>query len=320
MLLEMFHSGGKIGVNMFLFISGWYLCDSEKFNIKRPFYLMTEVFLYSVIFVLCGILLSSLTVKSAIRLIFAIPFGNWEFITCYFMMICFSYWINQFLKNISLNQMTVLIAFMSITWSIFPDLTTADFGMSTLTWYLFIYILAAYVKRIYDKIQYSSRKCLVLGCSAYGCIFLSEVTLKFMGRYHIKFAEISEHFRNINSVFLVLTVVFIFLSFIKMKPQENKVIQLLASTSLAVFIIHHNDALRSFIWTQVFHNADYADSPFLILHAVITVIIIFTFGFLVDMLRQNTIGKLEKKIFDKKLNDWQIKLNDFMNRKQEEQL
>ena len=295
MIVELLHSGGKLGVNIFLFISGWYLCDSQKCNIKRPFYLITEVLVYSIAFVICGLLLSSLQVKEIIKMVFAIPHRNWEFITCYFMMICFAYWINLFLNNITANQFTVLIVFVLITWSIFPTLVKAEFGMSTLTWYVFVYLLAAYVKRIYDKIILSYKQCFLIGILSYVFILCTECILKWMGRYHIKFAEMSEHLRQINSLFIVLTVVFLFLGFEKLPPHENKVIQQIASTSLAVFIIHDNGALRSFIWNRVFHTADLVDSPFLLLHALIASIAIFVFGFIIDMIRQNTIGKVEKK-------------------------
>lgn len=314
LLVGFLHVGGKLGVNIFLFISGWYLCDSEKLNIKRPFYLITEVLFYCFIFIIIGLILGNLDIKDIIKLLLAIPFGRWEFITCYFMMICFSYWINKLIHNINIKQFKVLIIFLLFVWCIVPTFIKADFGMSTLTWYIFIYILAAYTKNVYTKYKFSSAKYFLIGIASYLLILISEVVLKLLGLKFEIFGEHYEHFRSLNSILVLSTTVFIFLGFVKLAPRENNFVQVIASTSLAVFIIHDNIVLREFIWNNIFHTANFSDSKFLIIHALITAITIFTFGTIVDLIRKKTFGVLEKKLFNNKLSECQNKLNDYLEK------
>jgi hypothetical protein len=97
-----------------------------------------------------------------------------------------------------------------------------------------------------------------------------------------------------------------------MKPRNSFFVQKIASTSLAVFIIHDNGALREFIWNNIFHNSDYLNSPFLIVHALLTAIIIFVVCSVIDLIRQNTIARVEKKIVDEKLRKLELRLNDYL--------
>jgi hypothetical protein len=204
------------------------------------------------------------------------------------------------------------MVFVFVVWCLFPTLTKADFGMSTLTWYIFIYMLAAYIKLIYNRIKLSSSKCFFIGIVSYLLILISEVLMEYIGTFISIFSSKSEHFRQLNSILVLFVTVFVFLGFEKMKPRNSFFVQKIASTSLAVFIIHDNGALREFIWNNIFHNSDYLNSPFLIVHALLTAIIIFVVCSVIDLIRQNTIARVEKKIVDEKLRKLELRLNDYL--------
>lgn len=99
---------------------------------------------------------------------------------------------------------------------------------------------------------------------------------------------------NIN--FLALTCSFsMFMLFKNIKIKQNKVINTIAASTFGVLMIHANsDAMRTFLWQDLLRNTSYYNSPFLVVHAVVSVLLVYIVCVLIDQAR---IRFLEKPLF-----------------------
>ena len=173
--VQFLHFGGKLGVNLFIFISGYYSSTSKKVNFRHIIKFVLEVTFYSIIFAGIGLAFSTLDTKGLIKMLIPIPFGQWPFITCYFMLMCLSFWINKLIYAMTEKQHFALLLFLGFTWCLVPTFMKADFAMSTFTWYVYIYLVAGYVRRIIDTIQYTSKKMIGIALGAIGLYYSSKL-------------------------------------------------------------------------------------------------------------------------------------------------
>ena len=86
-----------------------------------------------------------------------------------------------------------------------------------------------------------------------------------------------------------------FMFFKNVKIKNSKAINLLASTTFGVFLIHANsEAMRIWLWKNVLKNVEIYNSQWLYIHALLSPIIIFLVCSVIDMAR---IFLLEKPFF-----------------------
>lgn len=314
-IIEFLHLGGKIGVDIFIFISGWFMSTSTKFDVRRIIKLCLQVLFYSVILAALGNILNTLSKEDTVRMLGAIPFSNWIFITSYFMLFCLSPFLNIIIRNISKRQFVTLLIFLGVTWCVIPTFIPADFDMSNTSWYIYLYLLAGFMRKYEADLPKNPKKWLAIGLGSLFLILLSEVVLEFMGVYVAPvFGHHAEHFRNMNSILVLFTVVGVFMGIVQQKPRYNSVVPKIASTSLAVFILHDNRALRPVIWTKIFKTTSYADSHILIIHAFITAIIVFVVTGIIDLIRQYTIERWVMKLIDPIISKAEIKYKMFLDK------
>ncbi len=311
--VQFLHSGGKFGVNLFIFISGYYSSTSKRVNFRHISKFVLEVIFYSIIFAFIGYYFHTLSMKGIIKTLAAIPFGQWPFITCYFMLMCLSFWTNKLIYALTEKQHLALLVFLGFTWCLVPTFLKAEFAMSTFTWYMYVYLVAGYVRRVIDKINYSPKTMFLICAGSFGVIWLSELVLTWVGVHYFRFAlSKAEHFRHINSLFILIATVSLVIGVLKLEPKHNPFIQVIASTTLGIFMIHDNKAMIPLIWTGIFRTDQFAGSRFLILHALGTCILIMAVCVILDLIRQQTVGRLEDKLFGKEIDDLDRKINAFL--------
>ena len=86
-----------------------------------------------------------------------------------------------------------------------------------------------------------------------------------------------------------------FMLFKNIKIKQNKVINTIAASTFGVLMIHANsDAMRTFLWQDLLRNTSYYNSPFLVVHAVVSVLLVYIVCVLIDQAR---IRFLEKPLF-----------------------
>jgi hypothetical protein len=79
--------------------------------------------------------------------------------------------------------------------------------------------------------------------------------------------------------------------FVSLKINYNKCINIVASATFGVYLIHVHSIIRQFLWVDIFQNAQYQDRLILIPYSIAVVVVVFAVCSLIDLFRQQLIER-----------------------------
>jgi surface polysaccharide O-acyltransferase-like enzyme len=286
--------GGKVGVDLFILISGYYLIANKEvaISIDKVIKYIGQVFFYSVVIFIVGCLvdISNWGIKSFIKAFFPISFSTWWFASSYFVMYLLHPYINKLLINIDKSLYQKLLALLIICWSIVPTLTTASYGGNAL-WFVTLYALSGYI-RLYGLNSKFTAKYYFLFFLVCSCLtYLSSVIFILLGNKWSVFAKYVPYFFGEAKITTLLISVSLFMTFAMLKLNYCKWINVLGSATFGVYLIHDNTIIRSFLWINLFKNAHYQERLVLIPYSLIVVAAVYIICTCIELLRQAFIEK-----------------------------
>ena len=330
LIIESFYFLGELGVNLFILITGYFQVKG-KFSGKKLIKLIIEVNFYNIIIVfayhyLNGSLFYLITSKKdMILLFFSVIFQKYWFISYYIVLYILSPFINKIIKNMSKVDFQKILLVSLLIFCVIPTIfgfklnNPEAFGQyNRFVWFIILYLLGAYI-RLYSLKLFSKKKntILIAIVSFMTMVFGIIIIYTFKDIFvKIGTTEVA-YFWHPNSIPMLLLSVAIFELFKNMELKYNKVINKIASTTLAIYILHDN-ALSSFLWTKVFKNLKYLNSKYYLFGIIISTLIIFTVGMIVDLIRQQiekiTVNKfLESKTYKNIEQKWKKITTSILN-------
>ena len=301
LIVQFLTIGGKVGVNIFIIITGYFMINS-RFKIKKLLNLIFQTFTYTFIFLIINFFIGSLNIKDTLKSIFPVIYSQYWFITDYIILYIFSPFINKFIRNINENDMKKLILMLVIIFSIMPTFVFARFEISNLVWFLLLYIIGAYINKYYQIKNNSKRNDIIIAILSYLSIFGTIILFDLLSSKIRLFDGRELHFTAMNSTLVLISSIFIFLTFKNIKINKSKFINRVASTVLGVYVIHENVFMRDIIWKKILNCTKYVNSNYFIISSVTSIAIVFIIASLIEFLRQETIGKFQNKMIEKILN------------------
>lgn len=293
--LQCFGFAGKIGINCFVFITGYFMIKSQ-FKFQKLLKLYLEIKFYNLIIYMLFLIVGGETVsisrclKMGFNIVYEVGGDFTATFVFLYMLIPF---INAMLLNLNQKLHLILIGILVFLYTIISTFLFHD-TYSNLGWMITTYIIAAYV-RLYPCKWFENKKLYI-----WSTIF--SVALSWASILVVDFVGSKVGFKNYYHMvanehkFLALACSFsLFMLFKNIKIKQNKVINTIAASTFGVLLIHANsDAMRKFLWQDVLHNASYYNSPFLIVHAILSVILVYVVCVCIDQVR---IHLLEKPLF-----------------------
>ena len=294
--LFIFGAWGKIGINCFLLITGYYMCKS-RISLKKFLKLLFEVEFYRMviffIFLLCG--MECLEKVNIINAIWPFTYVEHNFTGCYLLFYLFIPYINKLIENMNKKEHEILILLMFFIYSVLGNISQFKVVFNYITLYVYIYLIGAYI-RLYP-IEFFYRKKTILGITF---ILIILCILSIIYCLYADTLNIYYYVSDSNKVLSVLTSICLFVCFKNMDIKYNKIINNVASSIFGVLLIHANsDAMRIFLWNTVLNNVEMFDSNYLYIHAISSVIIVFLICTLIDQIR---IKFIETPFFEKIIN------------------
>lgn len=295
---------GKIGVDIFIIISAWFVVD-KKFKYNKFIKLFGEVWFYSIVILLLFLFVldsvDNIGIKQIICSILPILTGSNWFITAYVILMLISPFlnetINKFDKKILKNILiTMFILSVLINGTISKFLVDAG---NNIFFFTFLYLLIGYIKKYNCLKDTSYKRNLLISAISFAVYVLSVVLLAIIGHALGDNPTILKHsgyFCRPNTIFTLITSLELFIATVKMKPFESKIINKIAGATFGVYLIHDNSLMRPYIWQTIFKCTNFANSPYLILYEICVVLIIYVVCTLIDLLREVTVEKLWLKI------------------------
>ena len=288
--------GGNFGVNVFVLISGYFLIldDSGVFNLKKVLKIWGQVFFYSVlIYIVFGLLgVSEFSFPGLVKTIFPIISEGWWFASTYFVLFLLHPFLNMFLNHIDKKTFQSLLVLLIIIWCIIPSFSFSEYQSNNLLWFITLYAIAAYI-RLFNLNPVFKLKHYVFLCILFSVLrYLSGIILIIIGT---KIAFATAHslaFYRMQSVLTLLSALSMFMVFKNINMSYKRWINVIASASFGVYLIHDHRVVREFLWIKLFNVALYQNSLLLIPYSLGVVFFIYLTCTIIDILRQAVFEKV----------------------------
>ena len=282
--------GGKVGVNIFVLISGFFLIENTErlFQPKKLLKFWGQVVFYSITTYFLSIVLqiNNFDIKQIIKICFPITYPGWWFASTYFMLYLIHPFLNTLLHDLNKNVYQYLILLLVLCWSIIPTLTTQLFESNSLLWFITLYVIAGYAKIYGFNERLKSKHYFFLFLIVLVCSYLISVSFLVLGTKRNELAVHAIDFFGMERFPILLMALFLFMTFAKLKIKYNKWINVIASATFGVYLIHDSSYIRYYIWWNIFKINQYQESLFLIPYSILVVFIIYVLCTGIEMVRK----------------------------------
>ncbi|RDU22172.1 acyltransferase family protein [Anaerosacchariphilus polymeriproducens] len=298
---------GEIGVDCFIFISGYFLVNST-FNFKKLLKLELEVLLYSIGIAIIYYVVShgNIGMKEMIKACLPTLSGQYWFMSAYILLYMLSPFINLLIKSLSQRMHLLCIMVLFSIYILIPTFTMFTIaGSSNIMLFITLYLIAAYIRLYPNATNYFNHMKLNIIM-----IVLSYIIIILPIIIYSKLGIISyNYFMGAHSLPLVVCSLSLFLAFKNMNISYNRIINWLAGSVLGVYLIHDNPIVRNYIWKYIFRNNTFLNSKFLVFHAIGAIIIIFVVCMAIDKIRISLVERPLWKAINPKIDKLMIKVS-----------
>ncbi len=295
-LVQFLALGGKLGVNCFVLISGYFLSTNTKgIHWKGMLKFVLQVTVFSLGIQTAGWItgLAHFSPENLLRACFPLLYWEWWFASVYFILLFLSPYLNKAMHAIDQKTHLYCIVTLICIWSVIPTVIGAYMESNNLTWFITLYILAGYIRK-YNTSFFTNRKLQValLGIST-GLILLLVLGQDFVG-YQMKINMTLDDIPYVSQMWnplLTVQSVSLFCVFHNLPIKPSKTINTIASAMFGVYLIHDSNLLRPYLWLTLFENKAYQYSPYLFAHAAGAIAAVFAVCTVLSLLYNLTIGK-----------------------------
>ena len=293
MIIDFLFLGGKIGVLLFVMITGYHMINS-KINIKKIIQLEFQIIFYSLLITIFFHIfhfetVGNVTITNIVDSLMPITRYTYWFATIYMLLYLFIPYINKLLLSLSKKEYINLLTLGLFLFTLVPTFARSDLYVGNLIYFIYFYTIGAYFK-LYPKIQ-KKRWCLLTSSITYLFIFICSIFFQYISSKDIINSSYIYHFAGINSLFTLIISISMFLFFKNLKIKNKKWINIISSTTFGIYLIHDNPYVRQFLWVTVFKNSTFYQSNYLFIHAIISIFVVFIISSLIELVRKYIVEK-----------------------------
>lgn len=296
LVMQFLGSWSKIAVDIFVIISGYFLV-TQKFRWKKIWkffgctYFWSLATLCFVLFVLNQNVEKSLIMKA----VNPITPLNW-FARAYLVLYIAFPLINKMIERISKTQLGVIIAIFTTAFYVIPSIRGLSLGGYLNSFFMFadMYCIGAYL-RLYSNDKFERTIKFVGGISAvvfYAIILVSDY-LGGSDPYYTDKHNVMYHAFVGCSILGLLMAVALFVVFKNWHLPYNAVINSVATTTFAVYLIHDNGVISAWLWNDIVRAGRFYDTIFLIPHMILTAMVIFAVCSLMEFMREKLFSTIK---------------------------
>lgn len=293
--LQLWGWGGKVGVDCFLLVTGFFMCH-RHFTWRKFLKLYLEVKFYklaiALIFVLVG--RQALTAQYCFNTVFNVAvFMGTTFSTTFIALFLLVPFINKLIAALDKRAHAWLVMALLLIYTVIGTFFNRNFS-GDIGWFVTVYLIGAYIGR------YSMPAFRGIGrtasCAALA-VALSMATIlaitfcpQLAGRMNVYY-----FLSDSNRLMAIVTAVALFLFFKNLPMGHNRLINVTATATFGVLLIHTHSDLAPWLWGDVFNVKGHFTSNWLWLHAIAACVAIYVVCVIIDLLRQRL---LERPLFN----------------------
>lgn len=302
LFLYLFGAWGKTGINCFVLITGYFMCKSQV-TFKRVAKLLLELQFYKLViyslFWLTGY--DRFTVEKFVKMLLPITAATTNFGGCYILFLLFIPFINVLIDHISEREHFLLMSLCLLVYTVGGTASWFSVTMNYIMWFSVLYLVASYI-RMYPKKLFENNR--FWGGAMAVSVLLSVISIMLradMGAVSKVYYFVSDS----NKILAFTNGLTSFMFFKTLNIRYNKWINMFSATTFGVLLIHANsDTMRQWLWRDVLNNLGMYSSPWLVVHAILSVCGIFLVCSAIDLLRIRFIEKPFFCLWDKHWNQF----------------
>ena len=304
--------GGKVGVNLFLLITGYFMSVKSTFSVRKVLRLLAEMWFYTFVTAVILDQRGELDEEFFETGSVFFPFmrgANWFSVT-YICLYVFSGAINLIFENFSEKKLLGLIGFMLFMSVQFPivfhnwnDPVIGESGGGAVFRFITMYLIGGYLRHYPHKIL---RSMPVLFTAAAG---------GFIGAYMGLHYELENFSFEQNNFFIVLWSVAMFMIFANIEISYKPAVNMIASCVFGVYLFHDNEYVRRILWEDISTAVERVGDKSFIPYCIGFVLAVFLVGTAIDMARQYILFKPFKLLNDRVVIPYFGRLRNVINGK-----
>ena len=288
------YPSGKVGVVLFFLISAWFLCEGSN-DMKQSFYrvwvLERELLFYGVIIVVYLALFhrESLTAKGLIGALFPLSTELWWYPTSYALFLMFLPFLTAGLHSLGRTMHRNLCILCFVLWSVCGGLVSFisfDMVEQNVIIFLYLYILVSYWR--WYGIAGEHRRDIALFAigggyfiSVCSVIFLTLITV-MTGRN----PQLQTMTGQNEWMLPVMLIGFGMFALFKDWNFHSRVVNSLAKSTFAVYLISAHPGMPSILWGEWFNMTDVYGTLWLIPYMLIAGLAVYAGCTLIDYIRR----------------------------------
>ena len=302
-VLVIFQAFGKIGVDIFVLIGAYFLVGRKYKSSRIVNLLLVSTFYSTLIYII--FLIFHLEIRSD----FAngnlwLPFpgvSSYWFVWAYIVMLIFMPVLNIALENMTKRQLQWFLIALTILWILIPQLNTyfpgkLDFwvehlGYSDGIFFVYLYLVAAYVKLYPNKFIKSLWANIVVLFFELMLMYSSIVIPINKAATHPNLYSFNSAMLQEYSILTVLVAITIFNIFLNINLGRVKIVNWIAASTFAVYLIHDNSLVRGVLWGYV-DNSKIKNADDMFLYGMKEIALIFVVCIAIDIVRRLLLGWL----------------------------
>ncbi|MGN0549534.1 MAG: acyltransferase family protein [Acutalibacteraceae bacterium] len=293
---------GKVGVDLFVFISGYFLINKNDWSVSKTAKLWLQIFFYSIgiAFIYCAFIKNDeLGFSSFIYDFLPITTERWWFASTYFVLILIYPFINKLLKALTKKQYIFMLILMVVLWSVCGINAHWKFQGSNLATFVMLYSFAGFIKLHMDDVEIDKKKAGIALIVAVLLALSVELAIFKIGSYNEHTLYYVRNFCSETSLFTLSISLLIFLLFKNMRMKTSKVVNVFASATFGVYLIHENEHIRLLLWKVLLHGKDLQNSPYLIPYSIAACLGVYAVFTLIELARIYILEKNYMKLIYK---------------------
>lgn len=312
--LYLFGMWGKVGINCFMLITGYFMCTSNisvrKF-IKLYLWILTYKILLSLIFYVVGTETLSFN-----TLLLVLPFTNIHsdsFTSAFMAWWLFIPFLNVLVNNISRKQHILLIGLTLLVFSIYPFVPKIiNIDNNPICWFSTLYFIASYIRKYPESIFNVSSawfwRLITIGLTLIA--MLSVVTILYINsQFNTSLFQYIMVTDSDSPLALIISVAS-FLWFKNIKMRYSKIINILGGASFGILLIHSGSrAMMNWLWKDAIDCVGHYSLPLwqLMLYSTCCILVIYVVCSAIDYTRLKLLEEPFLRWYDKKYMNNKIK-------------
>ena len=285
-----------VSVNCFVMLTGYFQVKSQ-FRLYKLIALWLEVVFYSlsirIIFILIGI--EPFSIKSLISCLMPVFTGRYWFVTIYFGLYMLSPFLNVAIHAMDRQQHAILNVVLILLFSVWISVHPGIAGMNSgrgwgLPWFIVLYLLAAWIRLYYKPSGRIIRNSILFIVIS---LFTGLVYGLLGNKVPIVQTIVANWYKYDSVPALLLTLLlFSIFTMLNIKSDTRSILSGFAMSTFGVYLIHAHADFSPWLW-------EFVDLPSKVYHPVFPLIhltvvcLIFVVCSMIEILRRNTIGRIE---------------------------